>query len=37
MKEKESELDLLISKVNDKIKLCNSKNKITYTDFLTMP
>ena len=37
MKEKESELDLLISKVNDKIKFCNSKNKITYTDFLTMP
>lgn len=29
--------DLLISKVKDKIKLCNTKNKITYTDFLTMP
>ena len=37
MKEKISELDLLISKINDKIKFCNSKNKITYTDFLTMP
>lgn len=29
--------ELLISKVNDKIKFCNSKNKITFTDFLTMP
>lgn len=37
MKEKVSNTDLLISKIDDKIKFCNSKNKITYTDFLTMP
>ena len=37
MKEKISETDLLLSKIKDKIKFCNSKNKITYTDFLTMP
>ena len=28
------ENDLLIAKVLDKKKICNSKNKITYTDFL---
>lgn len=37
MKEKTHNLDLLFSKIDDKIKFCNSKNKITYTDFLTMP
>ena len=37
MKEKISDIDLLISKINDKIKFCTTKNKITYTDFLTMP
>ena len=37
MKEKISEKDLLLSKIEDKIKFCNSKNKITYTDFVTMP
>lgn len=29
--------DLLISKIKDKIKFCNTKNKITFTDFLTIP
>lgn len=37
MKEKLSETELLLSKIEDKIRFCNSKNKITYTDFLTMP
>lgn len=37
MKEKISTTDLLFSKIDDKIKFCNSKNKITYTDFFTMP
>lgn len=37
MKEKISNIDLLISKIDDKIKFCNSKNKITFTDFLTIP
>ena len=36
MKEKISNTDLLLSKINDKIKFCNLKNKITYNDFLTM-
>lgn len=30
------ENDLLIAKVLDKKKICNSKNKITYTDFLNV-
>ena len=29
-----SEDDLLIAKVLDKKRICDSKNKITYTDFL---
>lgn len=37
MKEKITETDLLLSKIEDKIKFCNTKNKITYTDFVTMP
>ena len=37
MKEKITETELLLSKINDKINFCNTKNKITYTDFLTMP
>ena len=30
-------LDLLFAKINDKIKFCNTKNKITHTDFFTEP
>ena len=37
MKEKITETELLLSKINDKINFCNTKNKITYTDFLAMP
>ena len=29
--------ELIFSKINDKIKFCNSKNKITHTDFFTEP
>ena len=29
--------ELVFSKINDKIKFCNSKNKITHTDFFTEP
>lgn len=29
--------ELLFSKIDDKIKFCNTKNKITHTDFLTQP
>ena len=34
MKNKDDENDLLIAKVFDKKKFCNTRNKITYTDFL---
>ena len=34
MKE-QSTYDLIFAKINDKIKFCNSKNKITHTDFFT--
>lgn len=37
MKEKISKEDLTFSKIDDKIRFCNSKNKITYTDFFTEP
>lgn len=33
MKNKDDENDLLIAKVIDKQKICNTRNKITYTDF----
>ena len=36
MKEK-SNNELLFSKIDDKIKFCNTKNKITTTDFFTEP
>ena len=36
MKE-QSNSELLFSKIDDKIKFCNSKNKITHTDFFTEP
>ena len=36
MKEK-SNNELLFSKIDDKIKFCNTKNKITHTDFFTEP
>lgn len=29
--------DLMFSKIDDKIRFCNSKNKITHTDFFTEP
>lgn len=29
--------ELLYAKLEDKIKFCNSKNRITYTDFFTLP
>ena len=29
--------DLIFSKIDDKIRFCNSKNKITHTDFFTEP
>ena len=32
-----SQNDLLFAKLKDKIKFCNSKNKITHTDFYTEP
>lgn len=34
MKKKDDENDLLIAKVLDKKKFCDTRNKITYTDFL---
>ena len=34
MKNKDDENDLLIAKVWDKKKICDTRNKITYTDFL---
>lgn len=34
MKNKDDENDLLIAKVWDKKKFCDTRNKITYTDFL---
>ena len=36
MKE-QSQKELLFAKIEDKIKFCNSKNKITHTDFFTEP
>lgn len=36
MREKSSN-ELLYAKLDDKIRLCNTRNKITYTDFLTEP
>ena len=36
MKE-QSNNELLFSKIDDKIKFCNTKNKITHTDFFTEP
>ena len=36
MKE-ESPNELLYAKLDDKIRFCNSKNKITHTDFFTEP
>lgn len=36
MKEQSSN-ELLINKIDDKIKFCNTKNKITHTDFFTEP
>lgn len=36
MREKSSN-ELLYAKLDDKIRLCNIRNKITYTDFLTEP
>ena len=32
-----SQNDLLLAKLEDKLKFCNTKNKITHTDFLTEP
>jgi len=32
-----SQNDLLLAKLEDKIKFCHTRNKITYTDFLTEP
>lgn len=32
-----SQKDLTFAKIDDKIKFCNSKNKITHTDFFTEP
>ena len=29
--------DLMLSKIDDKIRFCNSRNKITHTDFFTEP
>lgn len=34
MREKKSDDELLLAKVADKQKICGSKNKVTYTDFL---
>lgn len=35
-KNKESENDLLLSKIQDKIKFTKTKNKVTYTDFMNI-
>lgn len=37
MKENIQKNDLIFAKIDDKIKFCNSKNKITHTDFFTEP
>lgn len=36
VKDKKEEDRLLIAKIEDKIRFCNSKNKITYTDFIQL-
>lgn len=36
VKDKKEEDRLLIAKINDKINFCNSRNKITYTDFMQL-
>lgn len=36
IKDKKEEDKLLIAKVKDKFQFCNSKNKITYTDFMQL-
>ena len=36
IKDKKEEDKLLIAKIEDKIRFCNSKNKITYTDFMQL-
>ena len=36
IKDKKEEDKLLIAKLEDKVQFCNSKNKITYTDFMQL-
>ena len=36
IKDKKEEDKLLIAKIEDKLQFCNSKNKITYTDFMQL-